>query len=57
MDIPETSKELCDMLKESIITLLRAYKDTRIDVEHLRIFPDKEDHGFDTSDDEVDIFN
>ena len=49
--------ELCDMLKESIITLLRAYKDTRIDVEHLRIFPDKEDHGFDTSDDEVDIFN
>ena len=57
MDIPKTTEALCNMLKESIITLLRAYKDTSIDVEHLRIFPDNQSSAFDSSDDEIDIFN
>lgn len=57
MDIPKTTEDLCNMLKESIITLLRAYKDTSIDVEHLHIFPDSQSSAFDSSDDEVDIFN
>ena len=57
VDIPKTTEALCNMLKESIITLLRAYKDTSIDVEHLRIFPDNQSSAFDSSDDEIDIFN
>ena len=39
VDIPDTTRELCTLLKMSIITLLQAYSDKTLDVTNVRIFP------------------
>lgn len=41
VNIPATTREVCSMLRSSIITLLRAYKDPSIDAASIRIFPNK----------------
>lgn len=61
MGIPETTRDLSQMLKKSIITLLRAEKDMSIDVSEVRIFPQnmrmKEESDDSDDDDDVDIFS
>lgn len=57
VDIPSTTRDLCSMLKTSIITLLRAYKDPAIDVSTVRIFPNSAVHLEESDDSDDDIFS
>lgn len=51
MEIPQTTRDLCQMLRNSIVTLLRAVKDTSLDVSSVRIFPDDARNKVEESDD------
>ena len=60
MGIPETTRNLSQMLKKSIITLLRAEKDMSIDISEVRIFPQDmrvKEESEDSDDEDVDIFS
>lgn len=51
MEIPQTTRDLCQMLRNSIVTLLRAVKDTSLDVASVRVFPDDARNKVEESDD------
>ena len=57
MDISQTTRDLCDMLKKNIILLLRAYKDPAVDISALRIFPNQVVREVESEEEEDDIFN
>lgn len=57
VEIPHTTRDLCSLLKNSIISLLQANKDTTIDASKIKIFPEDSRNVVDDSDDsDVDIF-
>lgn len=56
MDIPATTREVCDLLRNSIIMLLRAYKDPSIDATAIRIFPNHSSQTIESDDSEEDPF-
>lgn len=56
MDIPSTTRDVCNLLKSSIITLLQAYKDPSIDAASIRIFPNAVVHEEESEDSEDSIF-
>ena len=56
MDIPSTTRDVCNLLKSSIINLLQAYKDPSIDAASIRIFPNAVVHEEESEDSEDSIF-
>lgn len=40
MNIPETTRDLCKLLKNSIVQLLQANKDTSLDASKIQIYPE-----------------
>lgn len=40
MNIPETTRDLCKLLKNSIVQLLQANKDTALDASKIQIYPE-----------------
>ena len=52
MDIPSTTRDVCNLLKSSIINLLQAYKDPSIDAASIRIFPNSVVHEEESEDSE-----
>lgn len=40
MNIPETTRDLCKLLKNSIVQLLQANKDTSMDASKIQIYPE-----------------
>lgn len=57
VDIPSTTQDVCNMLKSSIISLLRAYKDPSIDAAAIRIFPGKTVTTEESDDSDDDFFS
>ena len=45
MNIPETTRDLCKLLKNSIVQLLQANKDTSMDASKIQIYPERQANG------------